>query len=180
MLEQAAQRHSGISLVGNIKSWLARALDNPLSTEGWNICSSEILSSLDFSTTLWSWVKVIDWLSFDLEVRLYIRKIYESATHCHPTNTNFKLPYWSIHFPTDFNICSCRLFCLLSITSSFWRKKPVCYWALERLAIKIILIQQLCPDFTLGSRKQAQIPREETHFWLTKMVWNVIKHIIIL
>lgn len=64
--------------------------------------------------------------------------------------------------------------------SSEGGKKKVCCWALELLAIKMILIQQLCPDFTLGSRKQAQIPREETHFWLTKTVWNVIKHIIIL
>lgn len=88
-----------------------------------------------------------------------------------------------LRFLTDFSISSCRLFCLFCIISFFWRRKKtktLFYWTLEILAIKIILIQQFCPDFTLGSRKKVQIPRGETHFSLFKIVWNLFKCIIIL
>lgn len=128
MLEQPTQNAVASPLLEISKSWLARSLDNLLSTEGWNIHLSEVLPNLDPMS------KVFDLFSFDL-VRLYKRNWYESVMCCHPTNIGFNLPYWSIHFPADFNIYSCRLLCLFSITSSFWTK-AMCFWALELLSIK--------------------------------------------
>lgn len=41
-------------------------------------------------------------------------KMHDSVTYCHHNmaNIGLKLPYWSIHSLTDFNICSCRVFWL--------------------------------------------------------------------
>lgn len=51
MLEQTTQNVVASLLPEISKSWLARSLDNLLSTEGWNIHLSEVLPSLDFFIT---------------------------------------------------------------------------------------------------------------------------------